>query len=67
MAIVLQDYITSFAETGKPVAADDAAAPPFTMYGSAAMVQELGQTSITRVADPAANARCYWLQKALYT
>ena len=67
---MLQDYIVSFAVTGKPSASAASGAagaiPPFTAYGADAGVQQLAPAGISRVHDPAANARCLWWQKALY-
>lgn len=66
VAVALQDYLTTYAEFGRPSSPDVTGAPAFTMYGPNATVEDLGNTSITRVMDPAANARCAWWQKALY-
>lgn len=66
VAIALQDYITTYAEFGYPSSPDVAGAPLFAMYGPNSTVQDLGQTTISRVMDPASNARCAWFQKALY-
>lgn len=64
IAIALQEYLTHFAETGSP---NEVGVPNFIMYGANATVQNLGITGISEVMDPAANARCNWWQKALYT
>ncbi|KAF2769025.1 carboxylesterase family protein-like protein [Teratosphaeria nubilosa] len=63
VALALQDYITTFAETGLP---NKAGAPYFQVYGSNATVQDLNITGISQVVDPTANYRCDWWQKALY-
>jgi acetylcholinesterase len=63
IAIALQEFITSFAENGKP-AADGIRS--FDMYGPNASVLRLNVTGIDQVRDSNANARCAWWQKALY-
>ncbi|KAK3677426.1 hypothetical protein LTR78_002964 [Recurvomyces mirabilis] len=63
IAIALQEYITSFAETGNP---NEQGVPYFVMYGQNATVQNLNITGISEVMDPTANARCNWWQKVLY-
>ena len=81
IAIALQEYITSFAETGNRkysdlfqpfdlanlnIPANEQGVPYFVMYGQNATVQNLNITGISEVMDPTANARCNWWQKALY-
>lgn len=63
IAVALQQFITSFAETGKPVARG---IRPFNMYGPNASVLKLNVTGVEEVRDSNANARCAWWQKALY-
>jgi carboxylesterase type B len=63
IALALQDYITSFAETGMP---NETGVPYFQIYGSNTTVQNLNITGISETLDPAANYRCNWWQKALY-
>lgn len=63
VAIALQDYITSFAETGSP---NREGVPFFRMYGPNATVQELGAAGVSQRKDTVANYRCNWWQKALY-
>ncbi|KAK6443576.1 hypothetical protein LTR95_000403 [Oleoguttula sp. CCFEE 5521] len=63
VALALQEYITSFAETGNP---NDNGVPYFNMYGNNATVQTLAIGDIREAIDPTANARCDWWQKALY-
>ncbi|KAF2827253.1 alpha/beta-hydrolase [Ophiobolus disseminans] len=63
IAIALQEFITSFAEEGKP-AADGIR--QFNMYGPDASVLRLNVTGVDQVRDSNANARCNWWQKALY-
>lgn len=63
IAIAMQEYITHFAETGN---ANEAGVPFFPIYGNNATVQVLAATGISQAADPAANHRCDWWQKALY-
>lgn len=64
VALALQQYITSFAEIGRPVGENGI--PYFPLYGSNATVQNLNITRISQVMDPNANQRCVWWQKALY-
>ncbi|KAF2233725.1 alpha/beta-hydrolase [Viridothelium virens] len=64
-----QEYLTNFAETGNP---NGDGLPQFPMYGKDATVQVLNLTaslapSISQTTDPAANYRCDWWQKALYS
>lgn len=63
IAVALQDFIASFAETGVP---DAEGVKQFNMYGDDASVLELGITGIDEIRDSNANARCAWWQKALY-
>lgn len=63
VAIALQEFITSFAETGKPEADG---IRQFNMYGPDASVLDLNITGIDEVRDSNANARCNWWQLALY-
>ncbi|KAI8939663.1 hypothetical protein NX059_003420 [Plenodomus lindquistii] len=63
VAIALQDFIASFAETGAPEADG---IPQFNMYGEDAGVLKLNITGIEEVRDSNANARCAWWQKGLY-
>ncbi|KAL8702647.1 MAG: hypothetical protein Q9201_004172 [Fulgogasparrea decipioides] len=62
-AVALQEYITSFAETGVP---SGPSIPTFPLYANGSTVLNLNATSITQIMDPTANARCLWWQKALY-
>ncbi|KAL8874457.1 MAG: hypothetical protein Q9174_000202 [Haloplaca sp. 1 TL-2023] len=62
-ALALQQYITSFAETGVP---SGASIPRFPLYGDNSTIINLNATSITETMDPTANNRCLWWQKALY-
>lgn len=63
IAIAMQEYITHFAETGNP---NEAGVPFFPIYSNNATVQLLNVGGISETADPAANYRCDWWQKALY-
>jgi len=63
IAIALQDFITSFAEDGKPAAEG---IRQFNLYGPDANVLKLNITGIDEIRDENANARCAWWQKALY-
>ncbi|EOA89558.1 hypothetical protein ACJQWK_02974 [Exserohilum turcicum] len=63
VAIAMQEFITSFAETGVTAAKG---IQQFNMYGPDAKVLELNVTGIEEIHDSNANARCAWWQKALY-
>jgi len=63
IAIALQQFIASFAETGKPAAPG---IQKFDMYGPNASVLRLNVTGIDQIRDSNANARCAWWQKALF-
>jgi acetylcholinesterase len=63
VALALQQFITSFAENGRPAANG---IRQFNMYGPDAAVLSLNVTGIDQVRDSNANARCSWWQKALY-
>ncbi|KAF2089604.1 alpha/beta-hydrolase [Saccharata proteae CBS 121410] len=65
VAFALQDYLTSFAMTGKPTTIVDGL-PEFRMYGPDATVIELSGTSISNVMDAAANERCRWWNKGIF-
>lgn len=65
VALALQNFITSFTATGRPVG--QPGIPVFNMYGPNVTVINLNLTSITQGMDDAANFRCNWWQKALYT
>ncbi|KAF2730437.1 carboxylesterase family protein-like protein [Polyplosphaeria fusca] len=60
IAIALQNFITSFAKTGTPVAKG---VRKFEMYGPDAQVLELDVSGIREVRDSNANVRCDWWQK----
>lgn len=63
IAIALQEYITSFAETGNP---NEQGVPQFNIYGDSNEVQNLNVTGIEEIKDPVANERCAWWQQGLY-
>ena len=62
IAIALQEYITSFAETGVPVAKGT---PIFPQHGPNSQLQLLNITGITTMTDPTSARRCDWWQKGL--
>ncbi|PNS17242.1 Secreted lipase [Sphaceloma murrayae] len=64
VALALQEYITSFAQDGNP---NEPGVPFFNLYGDDAGVQVLNITKIGEARDPAANRRCNYWQKALYS
>ncbi|KAF2156328.1 alpha/beta-hydrolase [Myriangium duriaei CBS 260.36] len=59
VALEMQDYITSFAETGDP---NQPGVPFFKMYGDNASVHVLELNGVRDTLDPAANKRCDWWQ-----
>lgn len=61
VAFILQDYITSFVQTGRPASS---LAPPLETYGPECRVVSIGSDNITRMRDPACNARCVYWQTA---
>ncbi|MCJ1356216.1 MAG: hypothetical protein MMC33_006210 [Icmadophila ericetorum] len=63
VAIALQEYITSFVETGTPSAPHIL---KFPMYGSNSQIIDLGTTKISQIMDDVIGSRCEWWQKALY-
>lgn len=63
VAIALQEFIASFAETGRPEADG---VRQFDMYGPIASVLKLNVSGIDEVRDSNANNRCAWWQKSLY-
>lgn len=63
VAFALQDYITSFTQTGHP---NSTVGPDFQHYGEKSNLQKLGPVNITTVRDPTANARCRFWQTAPY-
>ncbi|KAL2794574.1 Alpha/Beta hydrolase protein [Aspergillus keveii] len=64
VALILQDYITSFAKTGVPASS---LGPVFERYGKGAGLLNFEPDAILTTLDPAASERCRWWQKALYT
>lgn len=66
VAKALQHYITKFAMTGQP---NEAGEPFFPIYGANSSTQVLTNSTAegTQVTDTAANARCSFWQKALYS
>jgi carboxylesterase type B len=63
VAVILQDYITSFAKTIIPASS---LGPVFKSYGGGTGLLNFGPDAILTTLDPAANERCQWWQKALY-
>ncbi|KAE8400882.1 Alpha/Beta hydrolase protein [Aspergillus pseudonomiae] len=61
VAFILQDYVTSFVQTGKPTSP---LAPPLEIYGPESRVVSIGMNNITGMRDPACNARCVYWQNA---
>ncbi len=66
VALVLQEFITSFAATGRPDADGVEGVPRFDLYGPEASIVNLNASGITDGVDDTANERCAWWQKALY-
>jgi cholinesterase len=69
VAHALQSYLTSFAQDGDPNEGDGPGVPFFPIYGTNSSTQLLsaGADFGTQVVDTAANARCDYWQKALYS
>ncbi|KAL1966185.1 hypothetical protein VTN77DRAFT_4737 [Rasamsonia byssochlamydoides] len=63
VALVMQDYITSFVESGTP---RSSLGPMFPQHGDEALLVNLGESNITIIRDPTANMRCRWWQMAPY-
>ena len=63
VAIALQEYLTSFAQTGVP---SGPGIPVFPLYGSDSKITDFNTTRISTIMDPTQNARCHWWQKALF-
>jgi carboxylesterase type B len=64
VALILQDYITTFTKTGIPTSS---LGPVFKKYGAGKTVLNFGPDDILTTLDPAANERCKWWQKGLYS
>ncbi|KAF2148643.1 carboxylesterase family protein-like protein [Myriangium duriaei CBS 260.36] len=64
IALELQEYITSFAETGTPNG--HSGVPLFKMYGEDAQVLDLQVSGVSETLDPSANKRCRYWQSALW-
>ena len=61
---LLQDYLTTFAETGNP---NRAGLPAFDMYGSGTRVLDLFPGHVQMILDPGASDRCLQLREHVYT
>ncbi|KAL9118166.1 MAG: hypothetical protein Q9187_005294, partial [Circinaria calcarea] len=61
IALALQDYITSFVQTGIP---SGVGLPKFPMFGGASLNINFNTTGISVITDPTSNPRCRWWQKA---
>lgn len=64
LAVTMQEYFTNFAITGNP---NGRGVPEFPQYGENSTVLNLNITSIGPMKDNAANKRCLWWQKGLYS
>lgn len=65
VAIAMQEYFTSFSETGVPVAAGQ---PEFLPYGSASNLLIFNVTGVSMETEGALEGRrCAWWQKGLWT
>lgn len=60
VVLAMQDYITSFVETGVP---KSSLGPAFEEYGEQNGLLNLGLSEISAILDPTAHARCRWWQK----
>ena len=65
-AIALQDYVTTFAQSGIPSSPDVPGLPAFPSYAADSQLQDLQLSSIGPIADPQNNYRCQWWQQAFY-
>lgn len=63
VALAMQEYITSFVETGVP---KSSLGPVFEKHGTRNRLLELGDSGISVISDPTANARCRWWQTGKY-
>jgi carboxylesterase type B len=63
VALALQNFETSFAQTGQP---KWKGVPSFPKYGPDAQIINVTQTSIYKTRDSAANQRCNWWQQGLF-
>lgn len=61
--VLLQDYITTFAEMGNP---NRTGLPSFDMYGSRNRILDLFPGSVSMRPDSSASDRCLQLQKQVY-
>lgn len=64
VALAMQDYITSFAETGKP---KSSVGPKFERYGDNSRLLNLKLSDITMIKDPTDNRRCLFWQQVPYS
>ncbi|KAL9092364.1 MAG: hypothetical protein Q9159_000872 [Coniocarpon cinnabarinum] len=58
VAVALQDWITTFTQTGMPSAPDVQGVPNFKLYEPDSQVEDLQLSSITEISDPDNNYRC---------
>lgn len=63
VALALQDYITSFTQSGSPNSTIGSA---FQKSGAQRHLQNLGGSNITSIHDPTANRRCQFWQNVPY-
>ena len=63
VAMVMQDYFTSFAQCGAP---KSPLGPKFMRYGAEGMLLNLGNNTIQPMRDPTNNPRCRFWQTAPY-
>lgn len=65
VALAMQDYITSFAQTGKPTSN---VGPEFERYGDNSRLMNLGLVDMSMMEDPTDNVRClFWQQVPYYS
>lgn len=64
VAYALQDYVTSFVQTGVPKSRLGPAV--FPVHGSDAQLVNLAPANITITRDPTANPRCTWWESTSY-
>ncbi|KAK9236409.1 Alpha/Beta hydrolase protein [Lipomyces kononenkoae] len=63
IALALQDYITSFVQTGNPTSSYG---PALVKDGNRQRLVDLTSDGVSVIADPTANERCRWWQGAPY-
>jgi carboxylesterase type B len=68
VALTLQEFITSFTQTGKPYGRIEQGIPEFPMWGNFEQknMMLLEENNITVVSDDTVNQRCQWWMQGLF-